>query len=184
MHCSSSKAWAEYQQLFLITLSVRRIRLPRRTSNIRENHLLIQLVKSGTQRIGRLYLRALKSPQKFRTPGCSSANFLGSWHISGLKSKSYYEIWTFWSIKVIQMIQFHRFLLQKLSSSSGYSFYGFWLGCGFSFPYYFDSTAPENSESNLWPSMIFSWPLAYYHYVIYNKVQKRWKQQRWAILIK
>ena len=23
--------------------------------------------------------RALKSPQKFRTPGCSSANFLGSW---------------------------------------------------------------------------------------------------------
>ena len=127
-------------------------------------------------------LRALKSPQKFRTP--SSANFLGSWHISGLKSKSYYEILTFWSIKVIQMIQFHRFLLQKLSSSSGYSFYGFWLGCGFSFPYYFDSTAPENSESNLWPSMIFSWPLAYYHYVIYNKVQKRWKQQRWAILIK
>ena len=81
-------------------------------------------------------LRALKSPQKFRTPGCSSANFLGSWHISGLKSKSYYEILTFWSIKVIQMIQFHRFLLQKLSSSSGYSFYGFWLGCGFSFPYY------------------------------------------------
>ena len=41
-------------------------------------------------------LRALKSPQKFRTPGCSSANFLGSWYISGLKSKSCYEIWTFW----------------------------------------------------------------------------------------
>ena len=34
--------------------------------------------------------------QKFRTP--SSANFLGSWHIWGLKSKSYYEMWTFWSI--------------------------------------------------------------------------------------
>ena len=28
--------------------------------------------------------------QMFRTS--SSANFLGSWHISGLKSKSYYEI--------------------------------------------------------------------------------------------
>ena len=41
--------------------------------------------------------RALKSPQKFRTLSSSSANFLGSWHISGLKSKSYYEIWTFWS---------------------------------------------------------------------------------------
>ena len=43
-------------------------------------------------------LRALKSPQKFRSPGCSSANFLGSWYISGLKSKSYYEIWTSWLI--------------------------------------------------------------------------------------
>ena len=32
--------------------------------------------------------------KKFRTP--SSANFLGSWHISSLKSKSYYEIWHFW----------------------------------------------------------------------------------------
>ena len=32
----------------------------------------------------------------FRT--LSSANFLGSWHIFGLKPKSYYEIWTFWSI--------------------------------------------------------------------------------------
>ena len=41
-------------------------------------------------------LRALKSPQKFRTLGCSSANFLGSLGISGLKSKSYYEILTFW----------------------------------------------------------------------------------------
>ena len=30
-------------------------------------------------------LRALKSPQKFRTPSCSSANFLASLHISGLK---------------------------------------------------------------------------------------------------
>ena len=40
-------------------------------------------------------LRALKSPQKFRTS--SSANFLGSLYISGLKLKSYYEIWTFWS---------------------------------------------------------------------------------------
>ena len=38
-------------------------------------------------------LRALKSPQKFRTP--SSANFFGSLHIWGFKSKSYYEIWTF-----------------------------------------------------------------------------------------
>ena len=34
-------------------------------------------------------VRALKSPQKFRTP--SSANFLGSWHISGFKSKSCYK---------------------------------------------------------------------------------------------
>ena len=41
-------------------------------------------------------LRALKSPQKFRTPGSSSANFLGSWYISDLKSKSSYEILTFW----------------------------------------------------------------------------------------
>ena len=41
-------------------------------------------------------LRALKSPQKFRTQGCSSANFLGSLNISGLKSKSYYEISTSW----------------------------------------------------------------------------------------
>ena len=39
---------------------------------------------------------ALKSPQKFLTPGCSSANFLGSLDISGLKLKSYYEILTFW----------------------------------------------------------------------------------------
>ena len=36
-----------------------------------------------------ILLRALKSPQKFRTP--SSANFLGSLHILGLKLKSYYE---------------------------------------------------------------------------------------------
>ena len=43
-------------------------------------------------------LRALKSPQKFRTPSCSSADFLGSWYISSLKSKSYYEIWTSWLI--------------------------------------------------------------------------------------
>lgn len=41
-------------------------------------------------------LHALKSPQKFRTPGCSSAKFLGSWYISDLKSKSSYEILTFW----------------------------------------------------------------------------------------
>ena len=41
-------------------------------------------------------LRALKSPQKFRTQSFSSANFLGFWCISGLKSKSYYEIFTFW----------------------------------------------------------------------------------------
>ena len=52
-------------------------------------------------------LRALKSPQKFRSP--RSANFLGSCHISGLKSKSYYEIWTFWSQIDLQMIQFHSF---------------------------------------------------------------------------
>ena len=41
------------------------------------------------------FQRALKSPQKFRTLGCSSANFLGSLGISGLKSKFYYEILTF-----------------------------------------------------------------------------------------
>ena len=46
--------------------------------------------------------------QKFRTS--SSANFLGSWHISGLKSKSYYEIWTFWLQFGLQMIQFYSFL--------------------------------------------------------------------------
>ena len=55
-----------------------------------------------------MLLRALKSPQKFRTS--SSASFLGYWHISGLKSKSYYEIWTFWSQIDLQMIQFHSFL--------------------------------------------------------------------------
>ena len=43
-----------------------------------------------------ILLRALKSPQKFRTPSSSYANFSGSWHISGLKSKFYYEILTFW----------------------------------------------------------------------------------------
>ena len=42
-----------------------------------------------------LQLHALKSPQMFRTP--RSANFLGAWHIWGLKSKSYYEICIFWS---------------------------------------------------------------------------------------
>ena len=40
-------------------------------------------------------LRALKSPHKsFELH--AHANFLGSWHISVLKSKSYYEIWPFW----------------------------------------------------------------------------------------
>ena len=58
-------------------------------------------------------LRALKSPQKFRTPGCSSANFLGSWYISGLKSKSYFKIWTLWSQIGLQMIQFYSFLIMK-----------------------------------------------------------------------
>ena len=57
--------------------------------------------------------RALKSPQKFRTPGYSSANFLGSWYISGLKSKSYYKIWTLWSQIGLQMVQFHSFLIMK-----------------------------------------------------------------------
>ena len=37
-----------------------------------------------------------KSPQKFRTPDFSSANFLGSLYIFCFKSKSYYEIFTFW----------------------------------------------------------------------------------------
>ena len=50
-------------------------------------------------------LRALKSPQKFRTP--SSANFLGSWHVSWSKLKSYYEIWTLWSKLGLQMLPFH-----------------------------------------------------------------------------
>ena len=50
-------------------------------------------------------LRALKSPQKFRTPGCSSANFLGSWYISGLKSKSCYETWNSWYKKLTKNIQ-------------------------------------------------------------------------------
>ena len=60
--------------------------------------------------------------QKFRTS--SSANFLSSWHISGLKSKSYYEIWTFWSKLDHQMIQFHTFLHKELrffcANSSGF----------------------------------------------------------------
>ena len=51
-------------------------------------------------------LRALKSPQKFWTP--SFANFLG------LKSKSYYEIWTFWSKLGLQMNQFHSSFLYCL----------------------------------------------------------------------
>ena len=37
-------------------------------------------------------LLALKSPQVSTTLSCSSANFLGSLYISGLKLKSYYEI--------------------------------------------------------------------------------------------
>ena len=52
-------------------------------------------------------LQALKSPQKFRTLSCSSANFLGSWYILSLKSKSYYEIWTPW-------ISLQVFLLQNV----------------------------------------------------------------------
>ena len=48
---------------------------------------------------------ALKSPQKFRTQDCSSANLLGSWHISGLKSKSYYEILIFWLITSLKYIR-------------------------------------------------------------------------------
>ena len=48
---------------------------------------------------------ALKSPQKFRTQDCSSANLLGSWHISGLKSKSYYEILNFCLITSLKYIR-------------------------------------------------------------------------------
>ena len=73
-------------------------------------------------KIFEFFLRALKSPQKFWTS--SSANFLGFWHISGLKSKSYYEIWTFWSKLDHQMIQFHTFLHIELrffcANSSGF----------------------------------------------------------------
>ena len=65
--------------------------------------------KSLKKNLSFFYIRALKSPQKFRTSGCSSANFLSSWHTSGLKLKSYYEIWTFWSQLGLQMIQFHEF---------------------------------------------------------------------------
>ena len=70
-----------------------------------------------------LLLRALKSPQKFRTP--SSANFLGSFHNWGLKSKSYYEIWTFWSINSNQIIQFHSWCFSSTISSIFYRLYSF-----------------------------------------------------------
>ena len=70
-----------------------------------------------------MLLRALKSPQKFRTP--SSANFLGSFHNWGLKSKSYYEIWTFWSINSNQIIQFHSWCFSSTISSIFYSLYSF-----------------------------------------------------------
>ena len=53
-------------------------------------------LKEKLQKVLNLFFitRVEITTQKFRAP--SSANFLGSWHISGLKSKSYYEIWTFW----------------------------------------------------------------------------------------
>ena len=57
------------------------------TENWRPSCKLSNLTKIWI--FGILLLRALKSPQKFRTP--SSANFLGSWHNWGLKSKSYYK---------------------------------------------------------------------------------------------
>ena len=72
--------------------------------SIQNKCLKITQKKSHTQNS---ILRALKSPKKFRTSNSSSANFLGSWHISDLKSKSYYEIWTFWSQIDLQIIQFH-----------------------------------------------------------------------------
>ena len=62
-------------------------------------------------------LHALKSPQKFRTT--SSANFLGSWHISGLKLKSYYEIWTFWLTFGLKMIQFYSWYFRSTTSVFG-----------------------------------------------------------------
>ena len=68
-------------------------------------------------------LRALKSPQKFRTPGCSSANFFGSWYISDLKSKFYYEILTFcchFKIKLNSLaIESHFFFMLVKSALSG-----------------------------------------------------------------
>ena len=39
---------------------------------------------------------------------------LGFWHISGSKLKSYYEIWTFWSINIIQMTQTISWLVLNL----------------------------------------------------------------------
>ena len=72
-----------------------------------------------------ILLRALKSPKKFRTP--SSANFLGSFYIWGFKSKSYYEMWTFWSN--IHQWKNH-FLVKTLLGSLSFgmfTFGDFWL---------------------------------------------------------
>ena len=80
------KIWEEYQQ------AGKSLKMSHFTMKglLFKNHLIFQL-------------RALKSPQKFQTS--NSANFLGSRPISGFKLKSNNEIWTFWSINVLQMIQ-------------------------------------------------------------------------------
>ena len=62
-------------------------------------------------------LRALKSPQKLRTPGCSSANSLGSRYSSGLKSKFCYKILTFWchlKIFLSSLLNEYQFYVAKL----------------------------------------------------------------------
>ena len=72
-------------------------------------------------------LRALKSPQKFRIPGCSSANFLRSLGISGLKSKSYYKILTFWchlwNLKTFEVAKSLGLLLFFLTAQQVMSFH-------------------------------------------------------------
>ena len=52
-------------------------------------------------------LRALKSPQKFRTQGCSSANFLGSRYISDLKT---------WSLNCLTALTYDDGFFSWLSS--------------------------------------------------------------------
>ena len=95
----SYSSWQE-DILWNVTLCIRLLYM--KSSQMVETHWCSSSVATWiTRSVNTTFfklLRALKSPQKFRIPSYSSANFLGSCYISGLKSKFCYEIWTFWLI--------------------------------------------------------------------------------------